>query len=165
MEELPSDNEAFDVVTGINSFQYAGDIVRALGEPRRVCRQGGTVAMLVWGRKEDCDLTATILPSVFALIPPMPTAASLPLAEPGVMESLMREVGLSPTEGREIDERLVFPDFATVRAIMSAMTRAIRLAGEEEVKRAVVSGLERVVHADGPVKLKSQFRLLAARRE
>src|SRR5262245_2989915 len=166
MEELPFDNEAFDAVTGINSFQFAGDIVQALRQANRVCKHGGTVAMLVWGKKEDCDLVNIVLPPVFALMPPTPAAASPAFAERGVMESLMRQAELSPLEAREINEPLVFPDPATAtRAIMSAMTRAIRHAGEDAVKRAVVDGLARIATAGGPVVLKSRFRLLTAIRE
>jgi ubiquinone/menaquinone biosynthesis C-methylase UbiE len=36
LEELPFADGSFDVVTGFNSFQFAGDIPRALGEAARV---------------------------------------------------------------------------------------------------------------------------------
>ncbi len=60
MESLPFADETFDVVTGINSFQFAGDIAAALREARRVCRRSGTVAMLVWGRREDCGVLTSV---------------------------------------------------------------------------------------------------------
>lgn len=62
MEELPFADAAFDAVTSFNAFQFAGDPGRALREAGRVCRQGGTIAMLVWGPKDDCDLSGTIVP-------------------------------------------------------------------------------------------------------
>lgn len=40
MEELPSPDQSFDVVTGFNSFQYAANPVNALKEARRVLRTG-----------------------------------------------------------------------------------------------------------------------------
>jgi SAM-dependent methyltransferase len=164
MEALPFADEAFDVVTGVNAFQFAGDIVAALREARRVCRRGGTVAMLVWGRRNDCDLLSKVLPRVFALLPP--TAATPPLAEPGVIERLMRDAGLAASEARDVLEPLVFPDLDTaVRAITSAMARAIRHAGEAAVKAAIVDGLASSGPGSGPVSLRNRFRLVQATRE
>lgn len=167
MEELPFDDEMFDVITGINSFQFAGDIVQALREARRVCRHRGTVAMLVWGRRQDCELLTVVMPAVFALLPPANTnAPPLALAEPGVIEGLMREAGLSALESSELANALAFPDQATaVRAIMSAAARAIRHAGEEAVRRAIAETLARVVRADGSIVFKNHFRLVTARRD
>jgi SAM-dependent methyltransferase len=167
MEKLPFDDESFDVVTGINSFQFAGDLVDALREARRVCRPGGTVAMLVWGRKDACDMLTKVLPPVFALLPPTPPPAAAPpaLAEPGVIERLMQDAGLVPIESHEIDGPLEFPNAETaIRAIMAAMTRPIRHAGEDAVRQAVVQGLAQVASGSGPLVLNNRFRLARARR-
>jgi hypothetical protein len=43
---LPFSDHGFDVVTGFNSFQYAGNPIVALGEARRVTRPGGTVVIV-----------------------------------------------------------------------------------------------------------------------
>jgi SAM-dependent methyltransferase len=164
MEELPFPDEMFDAVIGMNSFQFAGDIVQALREARRVCRRGGTVAMLAWGRKDDCDLIRIVLPAIFELLPPAPAAAAPPLAEPGV-KGLVREAGLLPGPGVELAVPLAFPDHVTaVRAVMSAMTRVIRHAGEEVVRQRAAEGLARLTSADGTVVLNSRFRLQTATR-
>ena len=44
MEELPWEDDSFDVVTGFNSFFIAADMVHALSEARRVARPGASVA-------------------------------------------------------------------------------------------------------------------------
>ena len=41
LEDLPFPDHAFDVVTGFNAFQFAGNPVRALTEARRVTKPGG----------------------------------------------------------------------------------------------------------------------------
>jgi SAM-dependent methyltransferase len=167
MEELPFDDAAFDVVMGVNSFQFAGDIVRAFREAGRVCKRGGTTAILVWGRKSECDLLSTVLPGVFALLPPPPPLAgtSLPaLTEPGVIQDLLREAGMSPAEAIDINSPLNFPDRATaIRGIMSAMARAIHHSGEDAVRRRIDDGLALVTGSDGPIALRSRFRLVTAK--
>lgn len=48
LEDLPFDDRSFDLVTGFNSFQYAGNPVVALAEARRVTRPGGAVVIMTW---------------------------------------------------------------------------------------------------------------------
>jgi SAM-dependent methyltransferase len=167
MEEMPFDDETFDIVTGINSFQFVGDIVRALGEARRVLKEGGTFLMLVWGRREGCELISGTASSVFALLPPMPDARPpLPFAEPGVIEGLMREAGLQPTGSGEFPGALVLPDIdAAVRAVLAASARVIRHAGEKAVADAVRGTLPRFTRPDGSVVWNNRFRWVAATRE
>jgi SAM-dependent methyltransferase len=169
MEELPFSDGAFDVVTGFNSFQFAGDIVQALREARRVTRPGGKVIMLVWGRKEDCELMSAILPAVLELLPEPPpgAAAPLPLAETGTIEGLMTRASLSPFASDELDHALVYGDMASAwRAFAAAApcVRAVRHAGEAIVRDTVLARLAPFRRADGSVALNNRFRVVAAER-
>ncbi|NOT45100.1 MAG: class I SAM-dependent methyltransferase, partial [Acidobacteria bacterium] len=49
IEALPFPDDAFDVVTGFNAFQFAGAPGAALAEARRVAVPGGTVVVMTWG--------------------------------------------------------------------------------------------------------------------
>jgi SAM-dependent methyltransferase len=164
MEEMPFDDGTFDIVTGINSLQFVGDIVRALAEAKRVLRKGGTFLMLVWGKREDCELISGTASSVFALLPPTPDARPpLPLAEPGVIEGRMREAGLQPTGTGEFPGALVLPDAdAAVQAVLAASARAIRHAGEKTVADAVRGTLPRFTRPDGSVVWNNRFRWVTA---
>ena len=167
MEELPFASRSFDIAMGINSFQFAGNIVNALAEAGRVVRGGGTVAMLVWGRREDSDLLSKVMPAVFALLPPPPADAPkpMPLAEPGAVEKIMEEAGLLPKDAREFAAALEFPTLdVALRAIMSAAARAIRHAGEDRVRQAVEGALQPAIQPDGTVRLDNRFRIVAAER-
>jgi SAM-dependent methyltransferase len=58
MEDLPWGDRTFDVVTGLNAFQYALDVERALAEARRVTRAGGRIAICKWGAPQDNEFFA-----------------------------------------------------------------------------------------------------------
>ena len=167
MEQLPFANGRFDLVTGINAFQFASNPVNALREAGRVCRTSGTVAMLVWGKRENCELLTRVMPAVFSLLPPPPPDAPkpLPLAEPGVVEGMMVEAGLEPQGTVELPGVLAFPELDTaVRAVLSACARAIAHAGEARVRDGVAAALAPMVTADGRVELHNIFRLTKATR-
>lgn len=168
MEALPFAEATCDAVTFINSLQFAGDPVRALAEARQVTRRGGTVLVVVWGRREDCALVSLTMPAVFALLPPSPPGGAAPRAwaEPGVIEDAMRRAGLTPTEEGEFDGALSFPDADTaIRAVLSASARAIAHAGVEAVTAAVRGTLPAVTKADGSVTWSNRFRWVKATRD
>lgn len=167
MEAMPFDDGSFDVVTGINSFQFAGDTVRALAEGARVLRRGGTLLMLVWGRREDCELVAGTASAVFALLPPSRPGAppQRPLHQPGIIEDMMRDAGIAPLESGEFQADLVAPSQETAtRMVLSASERAIRHAGEGAVADAIRATLPRFTRPDGAVVWRNRFRWVTATR-
>lgn len=168
MEELSFADRSFDVATGFNSFQFAGDPVRALSEARRVLNAEGILAMLVWGRAVDCELLSTVMPPIFALLPPAPPGAPgmLAFAEPGVIEGLMERAGFASYPSGEIDSELHYSDTATAeRAIFSAapFVRAVKTAGEDTVRDRLRAALSPFRRADGSVALKNRFRYVLAK--
>jgi SAM-dependent methyltransferase len=165
MEELPFPDQSFDLVTGLNSFQFAGSPVNALREARRVVRPGGAVAMMVWGPRQDCDMLSKVMPAIVAFLPPSAATPSPPLAQPGVIEGLMEQAGLSPQDGFEFASDLEFPDLATAAtAILAASARAIAHSGETRVRAGIEEALSPLVRADGKVRLRNRFRLVLGER-
>jgi SAM-dependent methyltransferase len=167
MEALSFSNEAFDVVTGINSFQFAGDLVAALREARRVCKPGGAVLMLTWGPREACELMRVTMPAIIALLPPARPGAAppSPIADPGFIEGKMEAAGLAVADARDFSSALEFSDAATaVGAIMSASARAIAHSGEDVVRAAVTATLPAVSRTDGSVIYNNRFRWVKAVR-
>src|SRR5215471_180022 len=79
MEMLPYDARTFDVVTAINSLQYAADPQQALWEMRRVAKPGGQIFIATWGSPERCE-AATYLGALEQLVPPVPANAPGPFA-------------------------------------------------------------------------------------
>ena len=50
LEALPFAGDSFDIVTGFNSFQYAGNFESALREAKRVLKKNGQLVIGIW----DC---------------------------------------------------------------------------------------------------------------
>lgn len=166
MEELPFGDRTFDVVTGINSFQFAETPARALAEAGRACRKGGRIAMMAWGRPEQCQLLSMVMPAVFALSPaPAPGARPmLRLSDSGAAEQLYAEAGLALESLAEFDGALEFADHdAAVRSVLSASARAIGHSGETRVRDAVSEALLPAVQSNGKVRLDNVFVLASAR--
>lgn len=160
MEALPFADGRFDRVTGINAFQFAGDVAAALREARRVCRPEGTVSMVVWGKREHCDLLSKVLPAVFALLPPPPAGAPppTPFSEPGVAEDILERAGLTPIETLDITADLVFPSRKiALAAILSASARVIRHAGEDKVAGVVKERLATLAGPGEPLRLANRL--------
>ena len=168
MEELPFADDTFDIVTGFNAFQFAGDVGRAIAEAKRVLKPGGKLAMLVWGRRGDCELLSRILAPVMSMLPAPPSGSppAPAFAEPGVIDSLMQGASLTPLAGGEFDCTFAYEDaHAAWRAISSAgsLVRAVRLLGEDQVKAAVTGTFRPFTRADGTIAHRNRFRWVIGR--
>src|SRR6185295_17978082 len=95
LEALPFADNTFDVVTGFNSFQYAGNFENALSEARRVLKPGGKLVAVIWDKPEMSDGTE-ILKAISTLLPPPPpgTPGPFALSEDGKVETILESIGL-----------------------------------------------------------------------
>ncbi|MCW3089476.1 MAG: hypothetical protein JWP81_545 [Ferruginibacter sp.] len=95
LESLPFAAGNFDVVTGFNSFQYAGNFSNALSEARRVAKDGGRIVLGIWDKPELSEAT-NVLKAIGTLLPPPPpgTPGPFALSEEGKIESLAEATGL-----------------------------------------------------------------------
>jgi SAM-dependent methyltransferase len=146
MQFLPYPDDEFDVVAGFNSFFFAADMVAALREARRVAKPGASVVVQVWGRPERCDLEAMkqaiapFLPSRDSDAPAAPA-----LWQPGVLEHIVTEAGLTPADTFDLSWAYTFPDDdALARALLSPglVAEAIADAGEEVLRAAILEAME-----------------------
>jgi SAM-dependent methyltransferase len=166
MEELPYTDASFDVVTGFNSFQHAANLVTALSEAKRVVKRGGRVAMVTWGRPEDCE-HAAVLAAIRALLPPGLTGTSSPFAlvSPGRLEALLEQVGLRVDDSGEIASTFAWADSETAwKAIGAAgpTVMAVRYAGEEKVKQVVLDSLLPFKTSAGGYREENTYRYMIA---
>jgi len=167
MEDLPWDDDRFDLVTGFNSFFFANDIVAALREAGRVAKPGAPVVIQVWGAHEQCDLE-TMKQLARPFLPPRPADAppDPDLSEPGALAALATQAGLTPDVEFDTTWALEYPDRDTLGRALVAVAGLATLAGaerEHELTTAIVDGLVSFRRADGSYRLSNEYHYLVAR--
>jgi SAM-dependent methyltransferase len=165
IEELPFQDAGFDVVTAFNAIQYAADPPAAVRELARVCRPGGTVAIGAWGEPARCE-TEALFARLRSLAPPPPgTPAPLAVSEPGVIEALLEQAGLSVAGGGEAPVSFTYADHDEAwRAHTSAgpLQKVIDVAGAEAVRSVLRDVLEADRKPDGALRQDNVMRYVTA---
>jgi SAM-dependent methyltransferase len=159
MEQLPWEDDRFDLVTAINALQFAADFVDALAEAGRVVRPGGAVAVSNWGPMEDRQLFV-----VMRALREGPSAAGPDISEPGGLERLVRRAGLEPRSAGDIEVPYEAPDQeALVQAFFNdARFGVLQRLGEEEVRRLIVEAAAPFRRRDGSYRFENRFRYVVA---
>jgi SAM-dependent methyltransferase len=167
MEDLPWNDDAFDLVTGFNAFFFANDMVAALREAGRVAKPNAPVVIQVWGAHERCDLEAMKQLARPFLPPRPPDAPADPdLSQPGALEALASQAGLTPESEFDTTWVMDYPDAETLGRAMLAVAGLAVLAGsdrEQELETAIVDGLAPYRASDGSYRLSNEFHYLIAR--
>lgn len=167
LEELPFGDNTFDIVTGFNSFQFAGNIVNALKEAGRVAKKSAPLFISYWGSPDKCNASSLFA----ALAPYMPTPQKSgdkkPLYSEGVMESFAAEAGLKPESTEAIECLWKFEnEEMALRAMLSAglINIAIQNAGREKVKGLAAAAIKQYMQPEGSYVLKNTFLCTTSRK-
>ena len=141
MESLPFGDAAFDAVTGVNAFQFAGDPRRALREAARVIRPGGRVVASLFAAPERSQGTVAH-EAMSALIPPSQAGDHAPyaLSAPGNLEAALRDAGLRAASNGEVVCQWRYSDMdEAVRALLCSAggARAAEAVGPQAVREAL----------------------------
>jgi len=169
MKSLPFGDAAFDIVTGVNAFQFAGDPRRALREAARVTRPGGRVVASLFAAPERSQGTVAH-EAMSALIPPARAGDHAPyaLSEPGNLEAALADAGLPPVQCGEVvcSWRYESMDDALRGLLCSAGgARAIQAAGEDAVRDVLRRVLTQFQNPQtGVVTMTNTFRWVTGRR-
>ena len=140
IENLPFPDRTFDVVTGFNSFQFAGNPVVALAEAGRVVRSDGTIVIVTWGSPEGMEAVAMV-GALGSLLPPPPpgTPGPFALSDEAALRQFAADAGLRPVAVFDVDCPFVYPDQATaVRGFSSTgyAARAMELTSDRSARRS-----------------------------
>jgi SAM-dependent methyltransferase len=166
LEVLPFADASFDVVTGFNSFQYAGNPARALAEARRVTKTGGAVAIMTWGPPEGMP-AAALVAALRPLLPPPPPGAPGPfaLSNEEALRAFAQAAGLEPESVLDVSSAWQYPSLEQgVRGLGSSgvAARARGVSGDEAVDRAHAKVLAGFRQPDGSYRIPATFRCLIA---
>ena len=166
IEEMPFEENSFDIVTSFNCFQYVENPVRAFLEIRRVIKPTGKIVVTIWGKQEDCD-AAIYLRALGMLLPPPPPGApgAFALSQDHVLERLAVSAGLITSEVEEADCAWHYDEEdKAMRGLLSAgpAIRAIQYSGYEKVYAAVQNSIKQFKQNDGSYLLNNKFRYIIA---
>ena len=169
METLPFADERFDIVTGINAFQYAADPRHALVEARRVAKRGAQIFVATWGPPQACE-AAAFLAALKPLLPPLPPGAPGPfaLSDEAALRSLVASAGLTPVSVADVDVTWQFRDLDTALAAMLSAgppVLAIQASGRDRVRATLQRAIAPFRLANGAYRLENRFRYLLATRD
>jgi SAM-dependent methyltransferase len=166
MEDLPWERETFDLVTGFNSFFFANDMIAALREAGRVAKPGAPIVIQVWGAHERCHLDA-MKQLARPFLPPRPPGAppDPDLSQPGALQAVATQAGLTPASEFDATWILEYPDAETLGRALVAVAGLAVLAGperEQELQTAIVDGLAPYRTPDGSYRLSNEYHYLIA---
>jgi SAM-dependent methyltransferase len=170
IETLPYADASFDIVTGLNAFQFAVDPARALREARRVVCDGGRVVVATWGMPNDCE-AARYLACLKPLLPTPPPGARpagpFALSDEAALREIIAGTGLAAVDVRDVACAWTYPDLETaLRGLLAAgpPMLAIRTSGEEAVRGAVTEAIAPYRTMSGGYRMENKFRYLTATR-
>jgi SAM-dependent methyltransferase len=159
IQDLPFEDQSFEVVFAANSVQYAEDLLPALRELRRVCAQGGRIVAGLFGPPHEVAY-ASVFAAVNAALPPPPPGAKpggpFVLSGPGVLEGKFVEAGLTVTGSGEADCPFTYADAEEHwRGFCASGSnqKALGLVGEEKLKSAVAAACGPYTAEDGSLSI------------
>ena len=144
-EELPFEDNTFDVAVGRLSVMFFPDVAAGLNEIVRVVKPGGRVSFLVWGSKDANPFFSSVTEVLDQVIPPELEDEDAPGAfrfvHPGKLAKVLANVGLSQIEEQPLPFRVAGPvkpeEFWELRSEMSESLRAKLAKLTSDQKRAV----------------------------
>ncbi|MEH6755492.1 MAG: class I SAM-dependent methyltransferase [Alphaproteobacteria bacterium] len=166
LEELPFEDNSFDVVTGFNSFQYAANPMAALQQARRVTKPGGHVFVMTWGEPAGME-AAALVAALKPLLPPPPPGAGGPfaLSEPGKLEDLAKSAGLTALEVFDVEAPWHYRDLTMAQKGLGSSgvaAKAAEISGQDALDAAHAAALAPFRQSDGSYRIGATFRVLMA---
>src|SRR6266498_2984673 len=161
LEAMPFADNSFHVITGFNSFQYAGSFENALLEAKRVLKPGGRLVIGIWDKPEMSDATY-VLKAIGSLMPPPPpgTPGPFALSEDGKIEQICDGIGLKMLYKTRVACPFLYPNID--QAINSFMgtgpaAAAVNYRGSEIVEEAIAKAFRPFRISEDLYFLQNQF--------
>lgn len=153
----------FDVVAAV---QLLAHVANPLAVLRAAAAVGGTVAVTVWGREEECDVRAFGEALAPWLPPRRPPPGPPPVTDPARLRQLAELAGLRAPQVEEVGCPFDYADADAVleQLLDSGLGRhVVNRAGPAAVRAAVLARLAPNRTGSGGYRLRNTFRVLTAR--
>ena len=140
IENLPYEDNMFDVIFAANSLQYSEDRIAALQELKRVCKPDGRIIAGLFGQPEKVDYRV-VFKAVRDTMPEPPKGGGpFELSMPDKLESLFAEAGLDKIKSGEVNCPFEYNDFETFwygNVSAGPFQGMLKMVSENELKSAV----------------------------
>ena len=165
LEELPYDDNSFDVAFASMSIMFAKNPPIALREMKRVIVSEGQITAGIWGKPEDCEYRH-ILEAVVTAMPSPPSGRDpFALSGDGILEEMMESAGLEVIDSGETDAPFLFKDSETMWKIISSagpLQSAIQAVGEQKLIEAITQAAGPFQTDHSEILMNNRFRYVTA---
>jgi ubiquinone/menaquinone biosynthesis C-methylase UbiE len=161
-ENLPLEDDSFDVAICALGLMYVPDPVRALAEMCRVVKPGGIVAVTVWGERRNCGW-ADIFPIIDARVKSEVCPLFFSMGFPNVLSASMETAGLTRIEQTRRTVDMLFPDYVSLLHAqidggpVALAAKRFSRATREEVDSAFLASVSGYRQEDGSYKIPGEF--------
>lgn len=165
LQELPFDDDTFDAVLAASSLQYTEDRVATLREFGRVCRPGGRIVVALWSTPDEVEYKAVFKAVRDSLPEPPPGKGPFELSEPGVLEDLIHEAGMTVADTGKAAcpfEYESFDHFWRANTSAGPLQAALKAISEDTLKSEVRGSVKVFEKPDGNIRIMNKFRYVVA---
>ena len=154
IENLPYEDNMFDIIFAANSLQYSEDRIAALHELKRVCKPNGRIIAGLFGQPENVDYRV-VFKAVRDTMPEPPKGGGpFELSMPNKLEALFAEAGLTNIESGEVNCPFEYDNFESFwygNVSAGPFQGMLQMVSEHELKSAVREAVNSFYLADGRI--------------
>ena len=140
IENLPFDDNMFDVIFSANSLQYSEDRIAALQELKRVCKPKGRIIAGLFGQPEKVDYRVVFKAVRDTLPEPPKGGGPFELSMPNKLETLFVKAGLINIISGEVNCPFEYENFESFwygNVSAGPFQGMLQIISENELKSAV----------------------------
>ena len=156
IENLPYEDNMFDVIFAANSLQYSEDRTAALHELKRVCRPNGRIIAGLFGQPEKVDYRV-VFKAVRDTMPEAPKGGGpFELSMPNKLEDLFTNAGLINIESGEVNCPFEYDNFESFwygNVSAGPFQGMLQMISENELKSAVKEAVNSFRLEDGRISI------------
>jgi len=165
LEDLPYDENSFDVAFASMSIMFVTNPSVALHEMKRVIVSGGQVTIGIWGKPDDCEYRHILKAVADSLTSSPPGNGPFALSGDGIVEEMLESAELRVIDRGEVVAPFRFENFEMMwKTVSSAgpFQSAMQVISEQKLKSAVTQAAEPFLADNGEILINNRFRYVTA---